>query len=553
MALPPVSFPTLGWGVVDWIETYTCHGPGDVQGDTFVLDDEEVLLICHAFRIHEKGHQLEGRRLVHRVVHSRPKGRRKSELAGAVMLALGLGPVQFDGWDAQGDPVGRPVTYPFIRCLATEEEQTGNTYDNILYMAQEGRVAEDYDLDPGLTRTFIREPGGGEIVPSTSGSASKDGGKETGATADETHLYIQREQRTMYRTVSRNMGKRKDAEPLMWETTTSFEPGEGSIAEQAHDRYALMEVEEAVVKHGVLFDHHQGDEPKRFGDDRSLIKALKSAYGPAAEWMDFNRIVRIVRDAEDPEGEAYRYYLNRPRKMAGQWIGKDALEIVFQEFKVKKRSMVTLGFDGSETDDHTALWGCTESGDLFAVGIWIPGAPRWEADVDRAVEWVFQNFDVVRFYGDPPWWQEAMGRWAERHNAPAPPKPRKPPVAEFWTNVYSKMAVACGALRTVINKAAIKIDPIPLWTPEVRVDPQGRPQASGGISLAKWHFQNARTQKVRVRLEDKAEEAYVVRKEKPGSPLKIDSVPAAVLARRARDDAIKEGEFVKKTYGRAAW
>jgi hypothetical protein len=553
VALPPVAFPTLGWELIDWIETYTCHGPGDVQGDPFVLDDEEVLLICWAYRVWPKGHKLAGRRPVHRVVHSRAKGRRKSELAGAVMLAEALGPVRFDGWNANGDPVGKPVTYPFIRCLATEEEQTGNTYDNIVYMAQEGRVAEDYDLDPGLTRTFIREPTGGEIVPSTSGSASKDGGKESAATADETHLYVPRELRTMYRTVARNMGKRKEAEPIMWETTTAHEPGEGSIAEQAHDKYGSMDVEEAVTKHGVLFDHHQGDEPKRFGDDRSLTKALKSAYGPAAEWMDFNRIVRIIRDAEDPEGEAYRYYLNRPRRAAGQWIGKDALEAVFEEFTVKKGSMIALGFDGSETDDHTALFGCTEDGDLFPIGVWIPGEPGWQQDVDAAVAWIFKNFDVVRFYGDPPWWQEALGRWAATHNSPPPPKPRVPPVMEFWTNVFSKMGVACGALRTAINGRSIKIDPVPLWTPEVRVDAQGRPQQSGGTTLVKWHFQNGRTQKVRIRLEDRAEEAYVVRKDKPSSPLKIDSVPAAVLARRARDDAVKNGEFVKKTYARAAW
>jgi hypothetical protein len=37
------------------------------------------------------------------------------------------------------------------------------------------------------------------------------------------------------------------------------------------------------------------------------------------------------------------------------------------------------------------------------------------------------------------------------------------------------------------------------------------------------------------------------------SPLKIDSVTSAVLARRARDDSIQAGEFVKNTYRRASW
>jgi hypothetical protein len=45
----------------------------------------------------------------------------------------------------------------------------------------------------------------------------------------------------------------------------------------------------------------------------------------------------------------------------------------------------------------------------------------------------------------------------------------------------------------------------------------------------------------------------VIRKERPGSPLKIDGAVAAVLARRARDDARKSGEFETKTYARASW
>jgi hypothetical protein len=28
----PVTFPTLGWTVIDWIENYLVHGPGDIQG-----------------------------------------------------------------------------------------------------------------------------------------------------------------------------------------------------------------------------------------------------------------------------------------------------------------------------------------------------------------------------------------------------------------------------------------------------------------------------------------------------------------------------------------
>jgi hypothetical protein len=117
----------------------------------------------------------------------------------------------------------------------------------------------------------------------------------------------------------------------------------------------------------------------------------------------------------------------------------------------------------------------------------------------------------------------------------------------MWTGGRSetKFAVACGACRTGIRQGTTTIDPVPLRT---------EPQTRDGKPLAVWHFENARTRKVRLRIEDEpAEDAYTVRKEKRGSPLKIDSVPAAVLARRARDDAEKKGLFDQPDYQSAQW
>lgn len=544
MPLPPVSFPTIGWQVIDWIEAFLPHGPGDVQGNTMVVDDEIALLICWLYRVWPQEHRLAGRRLIQRGVFSRPKGRAKSEIAGALVCAEALGPVRCDGFDAAGEPVGVPVTYPFIRCLATEEDQSGNTYDNVRYMLENGEVANEYAVDVGLSRTFIKEPGGGEIVPSTSGSASKDGGKETFGVADETHLYVARELRSMYRTVARNTGKRKIAEPWLLDTTTAWQPGERSIAEQASDKYSALPVETAVTKHGVLYDHRQGEEPKRFNDDRSLIKAIKPGYGPAAEWMDFQRIVKLIRDAEDPEAEAYRYWLNRPRRGSSHWLAPSEIQAVLADFDVAPGSMITAGFDGSENDDHTALMGCTEAGDVFTIGVWTPEGDDigWRAEVNGAVDWMFETFQVIRFYADPPWWQDELGKWAEKHSDPA--RPRTLPVMEFWTNSDTPMAVACGAARTAIRQRTLRINPRPLRTEE---------QVRDGKTLVAWHLENARARKVRIRLEDRAEEAHVVRKDRPGSQLKIDSVTSIVLARRARDHAVKEGEFVTKTYRRASW
>jgi len=559
--LPEPAFPTLGFQVVHWIETFLCHGPGDLEADDWEIDAEIFCHICWVYRLWPQGHKLAGRRLIQRAILSRPKGRAKSEIAGGLVCAEALGPVRFDHWAEAGEiswwgyeyepgePVGRPVRSPFIRCLATEKDQSGNTYDNVVVMLTKGRAADEFglrmDKEVGLTRTFL--PAGGEIRPSSSGNASKDGGLETFAVADETHLYVPLHLRGMYRTVSRNTGKRKDGEPLMYDTTTAWAPGERSIAEQAADKYAHLDLEEAIAKHGVLYDHRQGNEPKRFGDNRSLIKAMRPGYGPAAEWMDFERIARIVRDAEDPEEEAYRYFLNRPRAAASHWLSPEEIRGFLAEFDVALGSMIGLGFDGSENDDHTALMACLESGDVFPIGIWTPTGEDlgWREDVMAAVDWTFESFQVVRFYADPAWWREELGKWAAKYSDPA--RPQTLPVAEFWTGGKSegKMAIATGALRTALRHGA-RVNPVPLQTEEQRRD--GKP-------LLQWHFENARTRKVRVKLdEDKeAEDAYLVRKERKGSPLKIDSVPAAILARAARDDGLALGEFVEPSHQRVAW
>jgi hypothetical protein len=315
------------------------------------------------------------------------------------------------------------------------------------------------------------------------------------------------------------------------------------VIEQAAEKYADMDYEDAVLKHGVLFDHKQGEPPKIFGRDDSLRKALTTAYAPYKDsWTDFSKIVKLIRDAEDPEAEGFRFYLNIPRAGASTWLYPNEIELVMGDVMPDDGEAVALGFDGSETDDHTVLFGCREDGDLFTIGYWTPSAEAfgWRKEVNDVVDWAFENFRVVRFYGDPPYWQSEMAAWARDHGSP--------PVTPFWTNVDSKMAVATGALRSAVRREdpdeRVVIDPVPIKTDEQQRD---------GKTLVQWHFQNARTRKVKIKFDDKTEEAFVVRKERTGSPLKIDSVPSAVLARRARDDALKEDEFNEPTYARASW
>ncbi len=514
------DWPTLGWEVIDWIEAYLPHGPGDIQGDAFELDDEEVRLLLDLYRIHPRDHARAGRRLVSRGIYSRPKGRRKSELAGAIVCAEALGPVRFDGWRDGGDPVARPVRAPFIRCLATEETQAGNTYDNVTVMLDHAGNAHpdvfagvDLGRGPqGSTRVYL--PGNGEIRPSTASSAAKDGGKETFAVPDETHLYVLPELKGMHRTVSRNMAKRRIAEPWMLETTTGFRPGEGSIAESG--------INQALKKaaRGLYLNHREGSAVEKWSDDDQLMASLREAYGSAAEWMDLERILHEeIRSPEAEEADSRRYWLNQSRHSASHAFDIDRWRSLAQLDRQPARGeRITAGFDGARFRDATALIGTTLSNPhQFVLGIWErpSGAPDdWEVDVDEvdgAVSDMFGRYKVLRLYADPPYWEEPIDRWCGRWGDKR--------VHRWWTHRKRPMAFALRAYAAGIRTGAFSQDGDPDF---------------------ERHVSNARRRDTAMH-DDDGKALWVIGKESPNSPLKIDAAMAGCLSWEAHGDAVAEG------------
>lgn len=136
------GYVSLGWSAISWIEHYLVHGPGDVQGQPVELDDEFAAHILKAYRLDPA----TGARLVRRDFLSRAKGRSKSGLAAFIACFEALGPCRFDhfaeagevspwGYEYdEGEPVGAPLAYVEVLCVATEEGQAGNTFDAIHYI-----------------------------------------------------------------------------------------------------------------------------------------------------------------------------------------------------------------------------------------------------------------------------------------------------------------------------------------------------------------------------------------------------------------------------------
>lgn len=507
--------PSLGWAAIGWIRRWVVHGPGDVEGSPFEPDDEECRLLLRMYALDGSG-----RRLFDETLYSRPKGRRKTDLAGAVICFEALGPARFARWGRGRGPAGRRVRFPFVRVLATEEGQATDTAYNTARAQLEAigasHAGEFSGLDVGLTRTFL--PGGGEVRPSAANAVSKEGGKESFVAAEETHLYTTPDLRAMYATVKRNLTKRPVAEPHLLQLSTMFAPGQGSVAEATH----------AAAEAGtprLLVDHRQAPMPADLDDDGQLRAALRQVYGAAAGWVDIERIITAqFRDPRVDRADAIRFYLNRPVRLAGAWLEPGAWDAAGGGARPAAGERVTAGFDGARTRDATALVGCgLESGACWAVAVWeqppdaAPG--QWEVpagEVETAVENLISGFDVVRLYADPPWWETQVDGWAGRW-------PSR--VWRFPTNRYARMVHAVRACENAVAAGDLTHDGSPV--------------------LAR-HVANARRRPTTIRDPETGVPMHVLAKEHRESRLKIDAAVALVLAWEARRDAVAAGALARR-------
>jgi phage terminase large subunit-like protein len=420
---------TLGLSVIDWIESFLVHGPGDIEGEPVTLDDEFAAFVARCYQLDDTG-----KRRVRRAVISRPKGRAKSELAAFLAVAEAIGPVRFShfaaageisawGYEyAEGEPVGAPVQRPEVLCFATELGQAGNTYDAIYYMLNPETahpyLVEVYGrVDVGLTRILL--PNGGVISPESAADSSKDGGKSTFTVFDESHLWVLPKLKRMHQVVLRNLLKRKVASGWALETTTMYAPGEGSVAEGTHE-YAKAVAEGRVSDAGLLFDHRQATpkfDPK-FKSHR--LSGLADVYGPAAEWMDLEAIADSYDDPQTSAAEWERYWFNRPVSIQGQWLSQTAWDECQDLREIPDGADVVLSLDGSFSGDSTALIAVeiAQFPHVMVAGHWEkpPGSTEWRVDileVEDAIRTACLRWSVKEITADPHLWARSLQILAE--------------------------------------------------------------------------------------------------------------------------------------------
>ena len=161
--------------------------------------------------------------------------------------------------------------------------------------------------------------------------------------------------------------------------------------------------------------------------------------GPSVNgWCDIKRTRQKILDPAYDPNDATRYYFNNLASARDSWLSEDMIQnhVAYRDVVdhalasrdvhvldeawmqvVGEDEEITLGFDGSTSDDSTALVGCrVRDGLLFLVKIDQkpdgPQAAHWRVDrdsFDGKVRWMFNHYNVVGMFADTDEWARTNG------------------------------------------------------------------------------------------------------------------------------------------------
>lgn len=533
----PGEVPTLGYVVIDWITEYLA-APNKPHYEPFQMYAEQEDFILRYYQLDPR----TGKRVHRRGVISRPRGWGKSPMLAAMCLAEALGPVVPDGWDADGQPVGKPwssILIPVVQVAAVSELQTKNTWRPLLQMC-DGPLLDAY---PGVEPlgTFVNLPQlESKIEYITSSAASAKGNTPIFAALDQTEEWVKSNGgHELFETMKNNCAKTGGS---FVESPNAFTPGKDAVAERSALYWSRI-LEGKARDRGLYYDHREAPANTDMADEASLIAGLRVAYGDSSAHpdgcvihdppcapghKDLDDLVAVIWDPTSDPQISRSDFLNQVTHASDSWLSSPEIRAIRDREKVvADGELITLGFDGSRrrakgVTDATALIGCRVSdGHLFELGVWEqpdgPAGVDWRVPVDQvlaAVDDAFARFTVVGMYADPAKWESQVADWEARYSADLKVRASRDHPMEWWmTGGRSNLIVrATEALQNAVLEREVTYD--------------------GSFALTR-HFENARMRLSRSGVQ--------IAKEHPMSFRKIDAAVASILAYAARTDAVSKG------------
>lgn len=535
--------PTLGYEALDWMTEWLA-APARLDYVPFTPYREQEDFILRWYEIDPA----TGRFRYDRALLGRPRGWGKSPMLAAIGLFEALGDALPAGWDAEGQPVGRPwamVRTPLVHIAAVSERQTRNTWQPLLEMVRNGPLVDE----PGIEAmdTFVALPTG-SIRMMTASARTTKGAPSTTAILDQTEEWVPSNGGPNLADALRTNCAKNGGRTI--ESPNAYTPGEESVAE-ASAQYAQDIAAERLQIAGLLYDHREAPASTDMSDRESLVLGLRYAYGDSSAHEDgctihepacapghaqLEPLIARIWDPATPPQKARSDFLNQITHAGNAWLSQpEWAAIAAPETVVADGDVITLGLDGSRgrakgKPDATALVGCRVSdGHLFEVGVWeaedrIGAWEGWEppmVEIEAAIASCFQRFTVAGFYADPGRdWRSHVNAWEARHGAHVSVRGSRDHPFEWWMT---------GGRSGLVQRAVEQLEGA------VR---NGDCSHDGSFALTR-HVLNARRRLSHGKLALGKENEYSTRK--------IDAAVAAVLAWQARLDAVAAGVGIEKT------
>lgn len=401
------EFPSLGWGVIDVIEEYLSVPSGLSYGERLVLTNRQKAFTVRQHRIHP----VTGRYQYRRSVKEGPKGDGKSPHLGATAFGHLVGPVVFDGWDAYGEPIGRPHPTPWIQIAALAEDQTDNCYKQLRAALVDSKAIDDFGIDIGLTRIYlIGKPGVMEPVTS---SNARVGQPITFAGKEEIWLWKpERHGPELSMQLEANLMKTGG---ISMAATNTFRRGEGSVAEIESDA-----AEEGVA--GLLYEAHRGSMVTDLTDTAAVRKSLEQAYDPEAHWVPLDTIATSAPDPTTPPNVFRQLYFNIPFEFTDEsWLPDGEWESHRRKGRTVNRDQPFVGTIDMALKHDTAAIRLGQFGRdgriVVESKIWIPIGDGTVLDVEPIEAFIIQlaaTGNLVRFGYDPAFFERSAQALADR-------------------------------------------------------------------------------------------------------------------------------------------
>lgn len=341
---------------------------------------------------------------------------------GAVYCANELvGLPVFDGWK-RGQALATEQPDAWVQVLAVTLAQTRNTM-RLFPRLFTDEAKSEYSLAIGKEQIYAL---GDErfLQALTSNPSPIEGARTTATLANETHLWRENNNGIeMYEVLGRNATKSPDAidddtrdvNGRLLQLSNAYQPGLDSVLERTRTAYELSQARpDEILLSGVMYDTLEAgpDAPLIDPDNPNVIADVVESVRGDSVWLNVKRIRKAVEDPRIPPSQSRRFWYNQIVADEESWADAQAWDrLVDTDSPLLARDEIAMFFDGSKSDDATALVGCRISdGKLFTLGLWQAPPKRgrkdfdWvapRADVNLRVREIFKTYRVVGFFADP--------------------------------------------------------------------------------------------------------------------------------------------------------